>query len=153
VYFNKVLECNCNTLILMIVSLPFTINVTNLTILSFVSWFKILLEYGASIVFLFFWVGLHNTRPSFMVNENIPRWWGISFKLHNFVQVTFYHQCEELYKYPHLLNQCLVWYNEHGISIFKKIILFSGLQYYHKIYVGITFLIGFTRAMQYPSKL
>jgi hypothetical protein len=34
------------------VSLPFTINVTNLTIPSFVPWFKILSQYGASIVLL-----------------------------------------------------------------------------------------------------
>jgi hypothetical protein len=36
----------------MIISLPFTINVTNLTIPSFVSWFKILSQNGASIVLL-----------------------------------------------------------------------------------------------------
>jgi len=36
----------------MIVSLPFTINVTNMTIPSFVSWFNILSQYGASIEFL-----------------------------------------------------------------------------------------------------
>jgi hypothetical protein len=52
VYFNKVFKCNYNTLILMIVSLPFTMNVTNLTITSFVSWFRILSQYGANIIFL-----------------------------------------------------------------------------------------------------
>ncbi len=36
----------------MIFSLPFTINVTNLSIPSFVSWFRILSQYGAGIVFL-----------------------------------------------------------------------------------------------------
>ncbi len=51
VYFNKV-ESNFNTLIFVIFSLFFTINVTNLTIPSFVSWFRILSQYGASIVFL-----------------------------------------------------------------------------------------------------
>jgi hypothetical protein len=50
-YFNKVLKCNYNIFILMIVSLPFTINVINLTIPSFVSWFRILSQYGANIVF------------------------------------------------------------------------------------------------------
>ncbi len=35
----------------MIVSLPYTINLTNLTIPSFVSWFKILSQYGVGIVF------------------------------------------------------------------------------------------------------
>jgi hypothetical protein len=35
---------------LMIVSLPFTINVTNITIPSFVSWFRILSQYGVGIV-------------------------------------------------------------------------------------------------------
>jgi hypothetical protein len=48
----KVLKCNCNTLILVIVSLLFTINVTNLTITSFVSWFRILSQYGVGIIFL-----------------------------------------------------------------------------------------------------
>jgi len=33
---NQVLKCNYNTLILVIISLPFTINVTNLTISSFI---------------------------------------------------------------------------------------------------------------------
>jgi len=36
----------------MIVSLPFTINVTNIIIPSFVSWFRILSQYGVGIVFL-----------------------------------------------------------------------------------------------------
>jgi uncharacterized membrane protein len=36
----------------MITSLPFTINVINSTIPSFVPWFKILSQYGASIVLL-----------------------------------------------------------------------------------------------------
>jgi hypothetical protein len=52
VYFNKVLMCNYNTFILMIVSLPFTINVINLIIPSFVPWFRISSQYGVSIVFL-----------------------------------------------------------------------------------------------------
>jgi hypothetical protein len=50
--FNKVLKCNFNVLILVIVSLPFIINMTNLTILSFVFWFRILSQYGVGIVFL-----------------------------------------------------------------------------------------------------
>jgi len=48
----KVLKCNCNTLVLMIFSLPFTINVTNLIIPSFVSWFRILSQYGMGIIFV-----------------------------------------------------------------------------------------------------
>jgi hypothetical protein len=52
VYFNKVLKWNCNMFILVIISLPFTIDVTNLTISSFVSWFRILSQYVKSIVFL-----------------------------------------------------------------------------------------------------
>jgi hypothetical protein len=36
----------------VIVSLPFTINVINITIPSFVPWFKILSQYGAGIVLL-----------------------------------------------------------------------------------------------------
>ncbi len=36
----------------MIVSLPFTINVINLTILSFVPWFRILSQYGVGIVLI-----------------------------------------------------------------------------------------------------
>jgi hypothetical protein len=31
------------------------------------------------------------------------------------------------------INICLIWYNEHGINIFKKIILFHGLWYYCKM--------------------
>jgi uncharacterized membrane protein len=44
--------CNCNTFIVVIVSLPFTINVINLTIPSFVPWFRILSQFGAGIVLL-----------------------------------------------------------------------------------------------------
>jgi hypothetical protein len=43
--------CTCNIFILLIVSLRFTINVTNLTIPSFVSWFRIFSQYGVGIVF------------------------------------------------------------------------------------------------------
>jgi hypothetical protein len=50
--FNKVLMCTYNTLIFVIILLCFTIIVTNLTILSFVSRFRILSQYGACIVFL-----------------------------------------------------------------------------------------------------
>jgi len=115
VYFNKVLKCNYNTLILMIISLPFTINVTNLTISSFVSWFKLYSQYGASIVFL------------------------LSFG--------------KTMQYPHLLESiCLAWYSEHEITIFKKILLFHGLQYYRKMMWVFFFLLGFAKAMQYPSK-
>ncbi len=51
-HFNKVLMCNCDTFNLMTISLPFTINVTNLTIPSFVPWFKILSQYGVNIILL-----------------------------------------------------------------------------------------------------
>jgi hypothetical protein len=51
-HFNKVFMCNCNTFILVIISLSFTINVTNSTISSFVPWFRMLSQYDASIVLL-----------------------------------------------------------------------------------------------------
>jgi hypothetical protein len=51
----------------------------------------------------------------------------IAFKLHNFVQVTFYHQCEELCNTFIYLNQ-YVW---HVIS--KNILLFYILRYYHNM--------------------
>ncbi len=69
---------------------------TNLTIPSFVSWFRILSQYGASIIFL---LGFGRAM-----------------------------------QYPHLFESiCIVRYNEHGINILKKILLFHGLQYYHKM--------------------
>jgi hypothetical protein len=40
-----------------------------------------------------------------MVNANIPYDACIAFKLHNFVEVTFYHQCEELCNIFIYLNQ------------------------------------------------
>jgi len=42
--------CNCNTFILVIVSLFFTINVTNLTVPLFIPWFRILSQYGVAII-------------------------------------------------------------------------------------------------------
>jgi hypothetical protein len=55
--------CNCNMFILVIISLPFTINVTNLTIPSFVPWFKILSQYGIGII-LFIGFGEAMQYPS-----------------------------------------------------------------------------------------
>jgi hypothetical protein len=40
-----------------------------------------------------------------MVNELSQYDMGIAFKLYNFVQVTFYHQCEQLYNSFIYLNQ------------------------------------------------
>ncbi len=62
----------------MIVLLCFTINVTNLTIPSFVSWFRMLSQYGEGIVFL-----LGFGRAMQVSQDDV----GITFKLHNFVQV------------------------------------------------------------------
>jgi hypothetical protein len=55
--------CNYNTFIVVIVSLFFIINVINLTIPSFVPWFRILLEYSAGIV-LFLGFGRAMQYPS-----------------------------------------------------------------------------------------
>jgi len=70
--------CTCNTFIFVIVLLYFTINVTNLIIPSFVSWFRILSQYGTGIVFL-----LGFGRAMQISQDDV----GISFKFHNFVQV------------------------------------------------------------------
>jgi len=70
--------CTCNTFIFVIVLLYFTINVINLIIPSFVSWFRILSQYGAGIVFL-----LGFGRAMQISQDDV----GISFKSHNFVQV------------------------------------------------------------------
>jgi hypothetical protein len=46
---------------------------------------------------------------------------GIAFKLHKFVQMTFYHQCDQFCKYVHLFESiCKAWYIEHGIIFLKK---------------------------------
>jgi hypothetical protein len=74
----------------------------------------------------------------------------IAFKLHNFVQVTFYHQCEELC--IHLLEFiCRACYIEHGIYILKHrfVSWFKILSQYD---ANTTFLLGFGMAMQNPSK-
>jgi hypothetical protein len=62
----------------MIVLLCFTINVTNFIISSFVSWFKILSQYGAGIVFL-----LGFGRAMQISQDDVS----IAFKFHNFVQI------------------------------------------------------------------
>jgi hypothetical protein len=80
--------CNCNTFILVIVSLPFTINVINLTIPSFIPWFRILSQYGVGIVLLLHFVSVIQYPSQFQMNANIPLDdVGIAFKFHNFVQV------------------------------------------------------------------
>jgi hypothetical protein len=65
--------CNCNTFILVIVSLPFTINVINLIIPSFIPWFMILSQYGVSIVLLIGFARAMQYPSKFQVNANIPR--------------------------------------------------------------------------------
>jgi uncharacterized membrane protein len=65
--------CNCNIFILMIVSLPFTIYVINLTIPSFIPWFRILSQYGVGIVLLLGFVRAMQYPSKFEVNTNIPK--------------------------------------------------------------------------------
>ncbi len=58
--------------------------------------------------FMIYWWGikyLNKIFLCFMVNANIPYDACIAFKLHNFVEVTFYHQCEELCNIFIYLNQ------------------------------------------------
>jgi hypothetical protein len=64
--------CNYNMFILVIVSLPFTIDVTNLTILSFVPWFRILSHYGVGIVLFLRFANAMQYLSQFQVNANIP---------------------------------------------------------------------------------
>ncbi len=73
--------CTSITLIFVIVLLCFTINVTNLRIPSFVSWFKMLSQYGVGIVFL-----LGFGRAMQISQDDAC----IAFELHNFVQVVHY---------------------------------------------------------------
>jgi hypothetical protein len=55
-------------------------------------------------------------------------------------------------QYPYLFELiCLVWYNEHGISILKKKVV-SWFRILLQNDVGIDFFLGFDRVMQYPSK-
>jgi hypothetical protein len=134
VYFNKVLKCNYNTLILVTISLPFTIDVTNLTIASFVSWFKILSQYGACIV-LFIGFGRAMQYPSRFHGEcKHPKMMHILYL--NFIT---------LFKWPPTINMknfvilSFTWINmkacyiDHGISILKISFLFHGLRYYHNM--------------------
>jgi hypothetical protein len=59
---------------------------------------------------------------------------GITFKLHNFVQVNILTSMWRILQYLHFLESiCLSSYSEHGISILKNIILFHGLQCYCKM--------------------
>ncbi len=58
----------------------------------------------------------------------------IAFKLHNFVQLTFYHQCDQLCNTFIYLNQ----YVQHDILNMEyinilNVLLFHGLGYYHKM--------------------
>jgi hypothetical protein len=73
--------CISNTFNFVIVLLCFTINVTNLIISSFVSWFRMLSQYGEGIVFF-----LGFGRAIQISQDDV----GITFKLHNFVQVVHY---------------------------------------------------------------
>ncbi len=72
-YFNKILMCNCYNFILMIISLPFTINLINLTIPSFIPWFRILSQYGIGIVLLLGFATAMQYPSKFQMNANIPR--------------------------------------------------------------------------------
>jgi hypothetical protein len=65
--------CKCNTLILLIVSLPFTINVTNSTIPSFVPWFRILSQYGVGIVLLLGFGKAMQYPPKFQSECKYPK--------------------------------------------------------------------------------
>jgi hypothetical protein len=56
----------------------------------------------------------------------------IVFKLNNFVQMTFYHQCDQLCNTFIYLNQ----YIRHDIlnmDYFLNVFLFHGLGYYHNM--------------------
>ncbi len=57
----------------MVISLPFTIYVTNLRIFSFVQWFRILSQYGVGIVLLRGFGKAMQSPSKFKVNANIPR--------------------------------------------------------------------------------
>jgi hypothetical protein len=154
VYFNKVLKCNYNTLILKIISLPFTINVTNLTISSFVPWFRILSQYGVGIVFLLDFSRIMQHPSKFHGECKYPKIMHV-LELNSMI----------LFKRPFTINVknfaipsftwiniCLTWYSERGINIRKKHYFLSLFMILLQNDVGITFLISFVRSMQYPSK-
>jgi hypothetical protein len=131
--------CNCNTLILVVISKPFTIYVTNLTIFSFVPWFRISSQYGVGIALLIgFGKAMQYPPPP---PPQVSKWMqisqndvSISFKLHNFVQVDFLTLMWRILQFLHFFKSiCMASYNEHGISIKKNILLFHGLWYYCKM--------------------
>jgi hypothetical protein len=117
--------CNYNSLILMIVSLPFTINVTNLTIPLFIPWFRILSQYGASIVLL---LGFNKAMQ-------YPRKLQGECKHPNMMLVLHLHSitCSngpsninvKNFIIPHFLQSiCMASYSEYGISISKTLFCF-----------------------------
>ncbi len=111
VHFNKILMCECNTLIWMITSFPFTINVINSTIPSFVPWFKILSQYGVKIILLLSFGKAMQYPSKFQGECKYPKMMQV---LHlNYIILfkwTFYHQGEELCNTLVYLNQ-YVWYD------------------------------------------
>jgi len=77
----------------------------------------------------------------------------IAFKFHNFVQVTFYHQCDQL------CNTFIYWnqYVRHDILNMEQLFLFkcpfvSWFKILSQYDASIVFLLHFGMVMQYPSK-
>jgi hypothetical protein len=58
----------------------------------------------------------------------------LHLKLHNFIQMDLLTSMWRTLQYPHLLESiCMTSFNEHGINIFKNIIMFHGLRFYYKM--------------------
>jgi hypothetical protein len=96
----------------MIVSLPFIINVTNITIPSFVSWFRILSQYGVGIIFLLGFGKAMQYPSKFHSECKYPKMMQV---LHLNSITLFYHQCEELCNTLNYLNQ-YVWHDTMGME-------------------------------------
>jgi hypothetical protein len=119
----------------VIILLCSTINVTNLTIPSFVSWFKILSQYGTSIIFLLSF-GRVKQYPSMFHDE-----WKYPKMIHvlhlnsiTLCKSSILSSMWRTLQYPHLFESiCLAWYSEYGISILEKNLLFHGLWFYCKM--------------------
>jgi hypothetical protein len=89
----------------------------------------------------------------FMVNGLSQYNTSITFKLHNFVQMTFYHQCGQFCNTFIYLNQ-YVWHdilNMEFYFIFKCPFV-SWFRILLQYDVSIVFLLHFGMVMQYPSR-
>jgi hypothetical protein len=153
VYFNKVLKWNSNTFILMIGSLPFTINVTNLTIPSFVSWFRILSQYGEGITFLLgfgramqYPSKFHGESTTTKIMQILYLNSIILFKLHFTINVN--RLCNTLIYLNHYICHDIM----STEKIYKKHSFVSWFRILSQNDEGIAFLLSFAMVMQYPSK-